>query len=152
VICADGEAVPFSVQATASATGAAAVRDGHLVFLGAETEPEVPTPQFAIAIGGTRADWFGSNLGRQVLLGFRPEDISFASDQPGATLLPRIEAKVKSSQFLGAEMHCHLLVGERTLVIRVAANSDLHPSQIVRLSFDFTRAHVFDAATGAAIF
>lgn len=132
--------------------GAAALRDGHLVFLGAEPEPEVTPPQFAIAIGGTRADWFGHNLGRPVLLGFRPEAISLASDNPGATLSHRIEAKVESSQFLGAELHCHLLAGERSLVIRTDPLSDLHPGQIVRLSFDFTAVHVFDAATGAAIF
>jgi multiple sugar transport system ATP-binding protein len=131
--------------------GAVAQRAGHLVFIGAETAPEVTLPQFVLEIGAARADWFGSNVGRQILLGFRPENIALASDKPGANPTNTLEATVKTVQFRGAEMLCHLSAGGRGLVIRTTPNHNLQPDQTVRLSFDFQRARVFDAATGVAI-
>jgi multiple sugar transport system ATP-binding protein len=132
--------------------GAVTKRAGRLVFLGTETEPEASGPQFLIEITGARTDWFGSNIERTVLLGFRPEAISVASDKSNANLSPAMEAKVESVQFCGAETLCQFSVGGQTLVMRTAPNSELHPGQSVRLCFDFNLAHVFDATSGAAIF
>jgi multiple sugar transport system ATP-binding protein len=132
--------------------GAVTHRAGRLIFLGTETEPETPGPQFMIEITGARTDWFGSNIERKVLLGFRPEDISIASDKSNTDPSPAMEARVKSVQFHGAETLCQLSVGGQTLVIRTAPSSELHPGQSVRLRFDFDLAHGFDATTGAAIF
>jgi len=129
--------------------GTVAQREGHLVFLGAETALEAPLPQFVLPIGGARAAWFGSNIGRQVLLGLRPENISVAPPDPDPKPMP---ALVQTVQFRGAEMICHLLVGGRSLVLRTSPNPALRPGQPVALSFDFKYAHGFDAATGAAIF
>ena len=54
--------------------GTAVQRAGHLWFVGAETEPE-PKEEFCIPLGSWRADWFGANVGRPILLGLRPQQI-----------------------------------------------------------------------------
>ena len=126
-------------------------REGHLVFLGAETEPEVTLPRFRLELGGARADWFGSNVGRQILLGFRPEHISLANGQTETSAPRPVAATVTAVQFTGAGTLCHLSVQGRPMVVRAPAQTDCQPGQSVALNFDFHHARIFDAATGAAI-
>jgi multiple sugar transport system ATP-binding protein len=131
--------------------GAAAQRGGHLVFLGAETGPDELPPRLVLPLGSWRADWFGANLGRRVLLGFRPRAIqviaSSAEVQPGD-----IEATVMRVQFTGNDLFCTAVVADREITAQATRTADLRPGQFVRLRFDLTSARVFDAATGVALF
>jgi ABC-type sugar transport system ATPase subunit len=130
--------------------GSVAQREGRLVFVGAETEPDISPPRFVLELGGARADWFGINVGRQVLLGFRPEFISIADDKSPPTGNGFVVGKVVTEQFIGAKTLLRVQVGERMICLASATHS--HPTgSEVRLSFHFNRAHIFDAATGAAI-
>lgn len=130
--------------------GSIAQRDGRLVFVGAETEPEISIPKFVLELGGARADWFGINVGRQVLLGFRPERVSLADNKSPRAGSGSVVGKIVSEQFIGAKTLLRVQVGERMICLSSDAGS--HPAGgEVKLSFDFNRAHIFDAATGAAI-
>lgn len=129
--------------------GSIAQREGRLVFVGTETEPD-SIAKFVLELGGARADWFGINVGRQVLLGFRPEHISLADNKPPRAGSGFVVGKFVSEQFIGAKALLRVQVGER--MICLSSDAGTHPKAgEVRLSFDFNRAHIFDAATGAAI-
>lgn len=129
--------------------GSVAQREGRLVFVGAETEPDV-IAKFVLELGGTRADWFGINVGRQILLGFRPEHISLADNNSPCAGNGFVVGKIVSAQFVGAKTLLRVQIGER--MICLSSDASTHPvGSEVRLSFDFNRAHIFDAATGAAI-
>ena len=130
--------------------GSVAQREGRLLFIGAETEPEVSLPKFVLELGGARADWFGSNVGRQVLLGFRPEHVSLADDKAGRNTRS-IVARIIAEQFIGAETIVQVQVGERVIQLRGGGSHKRQVGEEVALSFDFSRAHIFDAATGVAV-
>ena len=130
--------------------GSVAQRDGRLLFIGAETEPEVSFPRFVLDSGGARADWFGSNVGRQVLLGFRPEHISLSDEKSAQDAKHQITGKITSEQFTGAATILQVQVADRVVRLRGDAVS-LRAHEEVRLSFDFNRAYIFDAATGVAL-
>ena len=130
--------------------GTIAHRAGRLVFLGAEADDHTPA-RFVLELGGIRADWFGPNVGRRILLGFRPEHISLAGETTSAPLPPPLTATVKSVEFLGAATHCVALVGGQPATFRVAPATPVQPGQSVSLAFDLRHAHSFDAATGARI-
>lgn len=130
--------------------GNIAQRDGRLLFIGAETDPEVSLPKFVLELGGARADWFGSNVGRQVLLGFRPEHVSLADEKAAQGTKRHITGKVVSEQFIGAETLLQVQVADR--MVRLCGGTGTHRSgDEVRLYFDFSRVHIFDAVTGVAV-
>ena len=130
--------------------GSVAQREGKLVFIGAETEPEVSLPRFVLDSGGARADWFGSNVGRQVLLGFRPEHISLADEKAAQGTKHPITGQVVLEQFIGAETILQVQVADR--VVRLRGCTVTHRvGDEVGLCFDFNRAHIFDAATGMMV-
>jgi len=121
-------------------------RDGRILFVGAETEPEVVLPSFVLDTCGARADWFASNVGRQIILGFRPEAVSVVEMSAGM-----IRARVISVQFNGAETILTARAAERDIRLRSVGVAASKPGDDVGLTFDFERAHLFDAATGVAI-
>jgi multiple sugar transport system ATP-binding protein len=130
--------------------GTIAQREGRLVFLGAEPDDLVPA-RFQVELGGARADWFGTNVGRKILLGFRAEHILLA-DSPTPRHPKPLLGTVKSTAFVGVATIGQVEVGERLVTLRVTPNMPLQSGQTVELAFDVAHAHVFDAATGAAIF
>lgn len=131
--------------------GTIAQRESHLVFLGAEAD-DLSLPQFQLELGGARADWFGANVGRTILLGFRPEHISLIGEADAPRHPKPLAGTLKSVEFIGSATHCRVQAGERLMTLRVAPNVSLQPGQAVQLVFDVRHAHVFDAVTGAAHF
>lgn len=127
--------------------GTVAQRDGHLVFVGSETDSNA-APQLVLPIGSERAAWFGSNVNRQILLGFRPEQVRLAAAEASP---PAISAIVQSVQFTGADEFVHLTVAGRALVSRAQPRAAFAPGQQLSVTFDWQHARVFDAATGAAL-
>jgi ABC-type sugar transport system ATPase subunit len=120
-------------------------REGHLVLKGDETAADGTPSSFILPLSGWRADWFSQNIGRAVLLGLRPEHVKL-TDNSGVT------ARVTAVQYHGNESVLQLDLGGRTLVARAAAGCSLRPGDATACAFDFPRARVFDAATGAALF
>jgi multiple sugar transport system ATP-binding protein len=126
--------------------GVAAHRDGRIVFIGAEAEPEVTLPGFILDTGGVRADWFADNVDRKILIGFRPEDVSLVE-----TSAAMIRARVVSVQFIGSETVLQVRAAERDIRLRSRRAVAQKPGDDVGLFFDFDRVKVFEAATGAMI-
>jgi len=131
--------------------GSIAQRESRLVFLGAEAD-DTSMPQFQLELGGARADWFGANVGRKILLGFRPEHIAPATASAIHDHPRPINAIMKSTAFIGIATHCQADITGRPITFRATPSAELSPGQIVLLTFDITHAHVFDAATGVALF
>jgi multiple sugar transport system ATP-binding protein len=126
-------------------------REEQLVLVGAKTAPDAPSPALVVPLGGWRADWFAQNVGRQVLLGIRPEGIGVTDSAAHAHASQTIAAVVQSIQYLGAESILHLTVGKHEVVARTASAGGLQRGQTVALAFDLRQAHVYDAATGALL-
>ena len=59
--------------------GKVAQREGHLVLLGLEGDSDELPPRFILPLGSWRADWFGAQVGRTILLGLRPAAIRVVS-------------------------------------------------------------------------
>ena len=75
-----------------------------------------------------------------LLLGVRPEDIRI-----GAEGLP---ATVENVEYLGADSIVACRAGSETLTVRLPRAAHLAPGAGVKLSWQSTAAHYFDAATG----
>ncbi|RLQ97323.1 ABC transporter ATP-binding protein [Falsibacillus albus] len=90
-------------------------------------------------------------VGKDVILGVRPEDIHdepvFIESSKGTA----ISAKIEVAELTGAEMMLYTQVGGQEFISRVDSRSDIKPGQTIDLALDLNKAHFFDPATESRI-
>jgi multiple sugar transport system ATP-binding protein len=113
---------------------------GRLIARNGGMEIEVPNQL---------ADRLRAQVGRQMTLGIRPEDLRVAtsSDPPGLTF----SSKVEVVEQLGSEILLDVRVGEETMVAAVDPTIRAKVAEQLRLAVNPERLHFFDAKTEAAI-
>lgn len=95
----------------------------------------------------TAHSWQDTYHDREIVLGLRPEHLQLAQAQPLAALA-QFDATLEVIEPVGNEMFLNLRFGELALVSRVAPQALPQPGERVRLQFDPSRLHVFDAHSG----
>jgi len=89
-------------------------------------------------------------VGREVVLGVRPEDIDDLANAQQNGHLP-VEAQVEVVEFLGNELQLQLSADGQTFVARVSTNTQTRPGATLRVGFNLKKLHVFDKATQIAL-
>ena len=89
-------------------------------------------------------------VGRDVVVGIRPEDIYDLANAQQNGYLP-VETRVEVVEFLGNELQLQLSAGGQTFVARVATNTQTRPGAALRAGFNLKKLHVFDKATQVAL-
>jgi multiple sugar transport system ATP-binding protein len=102
-----------------------------------------------IEIPGAQAERLRAHLGRQLMLGIRPEDlhVAHAGDPKGLTFNSRVEVVEK----LGSEILLDVRVGEDSMVAAVDPTTQAKAQDQLQLAVNPERLHFFDARTEAAI-
>ncbi|MFA1611869.1 ABC transporter ATP-binding protein [Halobellus rubicundus] len=83
------------------------------------------------------------------VFGVRPEDISLARNADDVA--QTFEAEVSVTEPLGESLLLHCLIGDDELHVKAEARSTIAPGDVVELTVDEERLHVFDSA-GEAIY
>ena len=102
----------------------------------------------ALALGPTRLELHpgaGLEQGTEVLVGFRPEDLTIANGQDGSAL--RIAARVDVVEYLGHEQLIHAQTNGKEIVALLSSERELQAGESVELAVSRERLHVFDAGT-----
>lgn len=90
-------------------------------------------------------------IGKDVILGIRPEDIHdelvFTEAVPGAT----INAYIDVVELTGAENVLYSKLEDIDFVARIDARTDIKASETIKLAFDMNKAHFFDKDTEVRI-
>ncbi|SEL88956.1 carbohydrate ABC transporter ATP-binding protein, CUT1 family [Pseudoxanthomonas sp. GM95] len=94
------------------------------------------------ALPAALSDW----LGREVVIGVRPEDL-----QPATTGEAAFQADVEGVEFVGNEAFLHLRFGPHLLVSRVAPQASPEVGDRLSMALPAGRLHVFDPATELSI-
>ncbi|GLB58767.1 ABC transporter ATP-binding protein [Cytobacillus sp. NCCP-133] len=92
-----------------------------------------------------------SYVGKDIILGIRPEDIH---DEPvfiDASSGSKINARIDVSELTGAETMIYSSIEGQDFVARVDSRTDINPGQNLELAFDMNKAHFFDAQTESRI-
>ena len=97
-----------------------------------------------IAASGARS------IGRDVVVGIRPEDIGAGAIAAQDGHVP-VDARVEVVEFLGNEFQLHLSSGGQTFVARFDTRTDTQPGASIRVGFNKSKLHVFDKETEEAI-
>jgi multiple sugar transport system ATP-binding protein len=92
-------------------------------------------------------------LGKEVILGIRPEDIH---DEPvflEASPNTQVNANIEITENLGHEMYLYINgVGPNTIMARVDSRAGFKEGTNVKLAFDMNKVHFFDKETSLSIF
>ncbi|GGG05069.1 ABC transporter ATP-binding protein [Paenibacillus abyssi] len=92
-------------------------------------------------------------IGKEVVLGIRPEDFHdepvFMEASPNSI----VSANVEVAENLGHEKYLYLAgLGSDTVIARVDGRSTIKEAQNVKLAIDMNKIHMFDAATELSVF
>ncbi len=92
-----------------------------------------------------------SYIGKDVILGIRPEDIHdeeiFLNQYPDA----QADALVEVSEMMGAETHLHLQCEGITMVARVSPRANTKVGDTIKIAFNANKIHLFDKETEKVI-
>jgi len=90
-------------------------------------------------------------IGKEVMVGIRPESLHdeeiFISQFPDALA----DAKVEVSEMMGAETHLHLICEGKNFVARVSPRANTKPGDTIKIAFDTNKIHLFDKETEKTI-
>lgn len=86
-------------------------------------------------------------LGKEVVLGFRPEDIHDSKEMLEKYKDSRSNFTVDVSELLGAETNIHISIGSNNIIAKVDARSDLAIGSKVELAINMEKSHFFDIET-----
>lgn len=90
-------------------------------------------------------------VGKEVILGIRPEDIHdepvFIESAVGST----ITAVIEVAELLGAESMLYSQIHGQDFVARVDSRSDVKPQQTLQLALDMNKSHFFEFETESRI-
>jgi multiple sugar transport system ATP-binding protein len=105
-----------------------------------------------LQLGGTKLELSGraakaaqENSGRDLLIGFRPEDLQI-NGHPGSSAV-KIPAKIDVVEYLGHEELIHAQSEGHEVVALVSAEQKVHPGDEVMFAIPPDKLHVFDPKT-----
>ncbi|WP_058486742.1 ABC transporter ATP-binding protein [Defluviitalea phaphyphila] len=93
----------------------------------------------------------GGYVGKEVIMGIRPEDIH---DEPAflqASPESIINCNVEVTEMLGAEVYLYMVCEGQNITARVDPRSQAKPGDNIKVALDVNRIHVFDKETEMAI-
>ncbi|MBS4218141.1 sn-glycerol-3-phosphate ABC transporter ATP-binding protein UgpC [Bacillus sp. FJAT-49711] len=86
-------------------------------------------------------------VGKELVLGVRPEDIH---DEPAfieASQGTKINVKIDVAELTGAETMLYAAIGNTDFISRIDARTIVEPGQTIDLAFDMNKSHFFDITT-----
>ena len=93
----------------------------------------------------------GGYIGKEVIMGIRPEDIHETEAALKQFADTSIIADVNVTELLGAEMHLYLSIEDTDLIATVNPRIQVKPGDRLKLAMDPSRIHVFDKETELTI-
>ena len=99
-------------------------------------------------LGPALSGKFAPHADKAIVLGVRPEHIHAITPSDSRGAMPTAEALLEIAEPMGAETFLHLNSGAHSFVARVAPTSSFAPNERLRIAFDLTGAHFFDAISG----
>lgn len=82
-------------------------------------------------------------VGKEVVMGIRPEDISVEKAGDVAVL----DAKVTLAEMMGSEIYLYFTYEGQNLIARIPSDVDVQADDTIRLALDEEKVHVFDKET-----
>jgi len=126
--------LPVSIQKTDG--GCAANFNGQLI--------DIPHEKAGV-------DVLSAYIGKDVVVGIRPEDLHYGDTVEGKGPACTIRADVDLSEMLGSEKLVYASCGDTKLISKAPAKSHAEPGDVIEFTVDCLAMHLFDVESGAAL-
>lgn len=123
--------------------GTIAEKDGAFYFVYDDASLKIPAQ---------KSNGLHSFLGKDVILGVRPEDMHTqdAKSEDGGAVIP---CRVELTEMLGAETNLYVDIQDKMMIAKYPSGTfNAKPGDLVNLRIDSRRMHLFDKETEQAIF
>ena len=107
----------------------------------------VEADSLKLEIPAERAEQLKAHLGRDVILGIRPEDIHHVAERGDAPTGQRANAQVEVVEPLGAELIVYLQAGAYEFTSRMDTRNRINAGDRLEVVFDTMKLHIFDKQT-----
>ncbi len=115
------------------------------------TEDNTTGSPVSIALDARLAAKAAHHLEKPVVLGIRPENVHDALTATTANPAATAEVKVEVSEPMGSETYLYLHSSATAFIARVLPTAHYEANQSVKVCFDVSKAHLFDAVTEQAL-
>jgi multiple sugar transport system ATP-binding protein len=129
--------------------------NGTLVKKGEDVYFEFEGVSLKLPADKAAAPEIADYIGKEVIVGLRPEAISDEARVVDATPDSSFDVDVDVTELMGAEIYLYLKVGDpeepTSLIARVSSRSQSRAGDKIKVAFDMTRLHIFDKDTEKCI-
>lgn len=121
-------------------------KDGEIYSIDAKTfQMDIPAEKAASIKS------LGQYMGKEVILGIRPEDIEDASIVGSDPRFDFVEADVDVTEPMGAEVNAYFSSGENSFIARLDATTTAKDGSSLKVGFNMGKIHFFDKDTEEVI-
>ena len=121
------------------------------MLAGTKDEMHIKTDAFQVKVPQDKIPALSESLGRDVILGIRPEDMHDVEFLPVDVSAAHLTAKVDVIEPMGSEKYLYLVVDGADFVARVDPRSSAEVGQQLEIALNMDNMHLFDAKTGQAM-
>ncbi len=125
--------------------------DANVVKNGSEVDIQFGDYSFKLPENKTKALIDGGYVGKEVIIGIRPEDIHDEDIFLSTSNESIVDAEVEITELLGAEINLFLNIGGNNVTARVNSRSIAKVGDNIKVALDVNKIHVFDKATELTI-
>jgi multiple sugar transport system ATP-binding protein len=111
----------------------------------------VDTGAFQADVPEARTDLYRQHVGKKVIFGIRPENISHADFVAPGIVPSRVQANVDVVEEMGHEKILYLEEGGKNFLARIDPRADVHVGERVGLILNMAVMHLFDSETEQAL-
>ena len=90
-------------------------------------------------------------VGKEVIMGIRPENVHNEEDLIAANPDGIVEAKVEVTELMGAETYLYMDCEGQAINARVAPTNTARPADVIKIAFETSKIHLFDKDTELTI-
>jgi multiple sugar transport system ATP-binding protein len=131
--------------------GSPAMNFFDVTITGTKEEMYIDGGTFKLQVPAHKGAALGDYMGKQVVLGVRPEDIHDPEySPPGITGAP-VKTRVDVTELMGNEIFLYLLTGTKSFIARVDPRTAARVGQDVEMLFNMDNIHIFDRDTEIAV-
>ncbi len=111
----------------------------------------IDTGDFRVRVPDDHKELYAPYVGKEVVVGIRPEHIHSPDYTPANTTAENVNATVEVVELLGHELHLYLNSGKNSFVGTVDPRFAVHSGDKITVAFDMSKMHLFDKATQLAV-
>ncbi len=131
--------------------GSPALNFFNVTVVGSQEEMYVDGGIFRARVPLGKTHRLASYLGKQVVLGVRPENIHDRAFVPPGIEASIVRARVDVTELMGNEVFLYLVNGNHEFLARVDPRTGARPGHDIEVALDMSRMHAFDPQTEQAL-